>query len=315
MARYQNMLVAIDPNQDDQPALRRAVYLHQRIGGRIKAFLPIYDFSYEMTTLLSPDERTAMRQGVISQRTAWIREQARYYMDSGVPIDIKVVWHNRPFEAMIQEVLAGGHDLLLKMTHQHDKLESVIFTPTDWHLLRKCPCPVWMVKDQPWPEAGKALVAVNLASEELYHNSLNEKLVKETIELAEQVNHTEVHLVGAYPVTPINIAIELPEFDPSVYNDAIRGQHLIAMKALRQKFGIDEKMTHVEKGLPEEVIPDLSEHLQAGIVVLGTVGRTGISAAFLGNTAEQVIDHLRCDLLVIKPDDYLTPVALDDEDD
>lgn len=102
MAKYQNMLVAIDPNQDDQPALRRAVYLHQRIGGKIKAFLPIYDFSYEMTTLLSPDERTAMRQGVISQRTAWIREQAKYYLEAGVPIDIKVVWHNRPFEAIIR---------------------------------------------------------------------------------------------------------------------------------------------------------------------------------------------------------------------
>lgn len=37
MAMYQNMLVVIDPNQDDQPALRRAVYLHQRIGGKIKA--------------------------------------------------------------------------------------------------------------------------------------------------------------------------------------------------------------------------------------------------------------------------------------
>lgn len=68
MAKYQNLLVAIDPNQDDQPALRRAVYLVKRNGGRIKAFLPIYDFSYEMTTLLSPDERTAMRQGVISQQ-------------------------------------------------------------------------------------------------------------------------------------------------------------------------------------------------------------------------------------------------------
>ncbi len=172
-----------------------------------------------------------------------------------------------------------------------------------------------MVKDQPWPEGGKAVVAVNLASEENYHNALNEKLVKETLHLAEQVNHTEVHLVGAYPITPINIAIELPEFDPSVYNDAIRGQHLLAMKALRQKFGIDEKLTHVEKGLPEEVIPDLSEHLQAGIVVLGTIGRTGLSAAFLGNTAEQVIDHLRCDLLVIKPDQYQTPVELDDDED
>lgn len=315
MSRYQNILVAIDAQQDDQPALRRAVYLNQRIGGKIKAFLPIYDFSYEMTTLLSPDERANMRKGVISQRTEWIREQAHAYIEAGVEIEIKVVWHNRPFEAIIQEVLAHQHDLVLKMAHQHDRLEAVIFTPTDWHLLRKCPCPVWMVKDQPWPEGGKAVVAVNLASEEPHHDELNQKLIRETSRLAEMVNHTEVHLVGAYPITPINIAIELPDFDPSVYNDAIRGQHLVAMKALRQKFSISEEFTHVAKGLPEEVIPDIATHLDAGIVVLGTIGRTGLSAAFLGNTAEQVIDHLRCDLLAIKPDDFKSPIDYDDDED
>ncbi|MGE9550132.1 universal stress protein UspE [Erwinia amylovora] len=315
MAKYQNILVAVDPQQDDQPALRRAVYLNQRLGGRITAFLPIYDFSYEMTTLLSPDERTNMRKGVVSQRTEWIREQARAYLEAGVDIDVKVIWHNRPYEAIIQEVLNGRHDLVIKMAHQHDRLQAVVFTPTDWHLLRKCPCPVWMVKDQPWPEGGKAVVAVNLASEEPHHDPLNTKLVKETLELADMVNHTEVHLVGAYPITPINIAIELPDFDPSVYNDAIRGQHLLAMKALRQKFSIDEKFTHVDKGLPEEVIPELAEHLDAGVVVLGTIGRTGLSAAFLGNTAEQVIDHLRCDLLAIKPDGFTSPVELDNDED
>ncbi len=315
MAKYQNILVAIDPQQDDQPALRRAVYLNQRLGGRITAFLPIYDFSYEMTTLLSPDERTTMRKGVVSQRTEWIREQAKAYLEAGVNIEVKVIWHNRPFEAIIQEVLDGGYDLLLKMAHQHDRLQAVVFTPTDWHLLRKCPCPVWMVKDQPWPEGGKAVVAVNLASEEPHHDPLNTRLVKETLELAELVNHTEVHLVGAYPVTPINIAIELPDFDPSVYNDAIRGQHLLAMKALRQKFSIDEKYTHVDKGLPEEVIPSFSSHLDAGVVALGTIRRTGLAAAFLGNTAEQVIDHLRCDLLAIKPEGFTSPVELDDDED
>ena len=38
MAMYQNMLVVIDPNRDDQPALRRAVYLHQRIAAKLKPF-------------------------------------------------------------------------------------------------------------------------------------------------------------------------------------------------------------------------------------------------------------------------------------
>lgn len=313
MAKYQNMLVVIDPHQDDQPALRRAVYLQHRIGGRIKAFLPIYDFSYEMTTLLSQDECNAMRKSVITQRSAWIGQQARYYLESGVPIEIKVIWHNRPFEAIIQEAIADGHDLVLKMAHQHDKLEAMLFTPTDWHLLRKCPCPVWMVKDQPWPENGKALVALKLVTDEPYHQHLNEKLVQEALELADRVNHTEVHLVCSYPATPINISIELSGFDPGVYDDAVRGQHLLEMKALRQKFGIGEQFTHVEKGLPEEILPEIAGQLDAGILVLGCSGRTGISAAFLGNTAEQVINHLRCDLLVIKSDDYQTPVKQDND--
>ncbi len=83
MAKYQSMLVVIDPNQG-RPAGAKASgvpaptdwWTHQSL-------LPIYDFSYEMTTLLSPDERTAMRQGVIAQRTAWIREQAKFYTGIG----------------------------------------------------------------------------------------------------------------------------------------------------------------------------------------------------------------------------------------
>ncbi|GKX49998.1 universal stress protein UspE [Budvicia aquatica] len=303
MTHYRNLIVAIDPNEEDQAALRRAVYLVRRNGGKIKAFLPIYDFSYEVTSLLSQDERMAMRQSAIDQRVAWIRQLSHYYIESGVEIEIKVVWHKRYHEAVIEEVIACDHDLLLKAAHQQDRLEAVIFTPVDWHLLRKCPCPVWIVKDQPWPEHGKALVAVNLSSEEDFHDELNEKLVKESLKLAAFADSTEVQLVSAFPSTSINIAIELPEFDPTVYNNAIRGQFLVSMKALRQKHGIPEERTHVEKGMPEDVIPAVAESIDAGIVVLGTMGRTGISAAFIGNTTERVIGHLKCDLLAIKPDD------------
>ncbi len=197
MAMYQNMLVVIDPNQDDQPALRRAVYYINGLVAKLKPFCRSMT-SHTNDHPALPGRTYRYASGRHQPAYSLDPRAGKYYLNAGVPIEIKVVWHNRPFEAIIQEVISGGHDLVLKMAHQHDRLEAVIFTPTDWHLLRKCPSPVWMVKDQPWPEGGKALVAVNLASEEPYHNALNEKLVKETIELAEQVNHTEVHLVGAY---------------------------------------------------------------------------------------------------------------------
>lgn len=99
-----------------------------------------------------------------------------------------------------------------------------------------------------------------------------------------------------------------------MYNDAIRGQHLLAMKALRQKFSIDEKVTHVEKACLKKLSRILPNTSRRGSLCLAPLDVLD-SAAFLGNTAEQVIDHLRCDLLVIKPDEYQTPVELDDEDD
>ena len=96
-------------------------------------------------------------------------------------------------------------------------------------------------------------------------------------------------------------AVILPEFHTKEYVNSIRGQHLLNMKALRQKFGIDEDHTHVREGFPEDVIPEVAEELGAELVVLGTVGRTGLSAALLGNTAEHVISKLKCNLLAIKP--------------
>lgn len=185
------------------------------------------------------------------------------------------------------------------MAHQNDRLDAMIFTSLDRHLLRKCPCPVCMVKDKVWPNDGAIVVAVNLSNEESYHDKLNIKLIKETENISHQiVKNPHIHLVSAYPVAPINIAIELPDFDPNIYNQAMRAQHLVAMKKLRQRFTIDEKYTNVVEGSAEKKIPEICDELHAGIVVF-ILGRTGISAAFLGNTAEQIIDKLKCDLLAI----------------
>jgi universal stress protein E len=44
------------------------------------------------------------------------------------------------------------------------------------------------------------------------------------------------------------------------------------------------------------------------MVILGTTGRTGLSAVFIGNTAEQVIDKINCDVLALKPRGYVSPL-------
>ncbi len=309
MSIYNKILVIADVNSDQQPALARAIQLSEssRSESRITFFLSIYDFSYEMTSMLSADERNAMRKGVIQQRETWMREVAQPYLNEAINLEVKVVWHNRPYEAIIGEVFSGEHEIVVKSTRKHDLLESVIFTPTDWHLLRKCPSPVLLVKDHDWPVNGYVIASVHAGSENPTHLDLNDTMVEQLKDITHRLNAHPV-LVNAYPVTPANITIELPEFDPASYTDAVRGHHLTSMKALRQKHGLDEENTRVEQGLPEEVIPAAVKELSAGLVILGTTGRTGLSAVFIGNTAEHVIDKITCDVLAFKPSGYVSPL-------
>jgi len=308
MEKYQNILVVIDPTTEDQKALKRAVELAKCTNARITAYLCIYDFSYEMTTMLSADERDAMMKSVINDRQLWLSSLIEEIDHDGVNIDSTVVWHNRPFEPILDQVINNGFDILIKGTHQHDKLKSVIFTPTDWHLLRKCPCPVLLVKDHLWPKNGNIVAAVNVGSDEEEHQLLNNKIVEETQNLAKLIE-ANGHLVNSYPGTPVNIAIEIPEFNANEYNDSMKNHHISAMKELAEQFDFDIANTHVEEGLPEDVIENVAKKLDAELVILGTVGRTGLSAALIGNTAEHVIDRLNCDLLALKPDNYVSPAA------
>lgn len=309
MNQYTNLLVAIDPEQENQPALLRAIDIGRTSSAPVKLtlFLAIYDFSYDMTSMLSFDERQAMQSEVIRQRQEWLSALVERLNVTDLQIGLHVIWHNRPYESMVEQIYEGHHDLLIKATHPHAKLGSVIFTPTDWHLLRKCPVPVLLVKEQGWPENGKILTAVNLSSDNETHEALNDKLIDEAKKMSKFLN-AEVNLVNAYPATPVNVTIELPEFDPSTYTDAVRGHHLLAMKALRQKHGINEENTFCEEGIPENIIPKVANELGAGLVILGTTGRIGLSAIFIGNTAEHTIDQLDCDVLAIKPDGYISPL-------
>lgn len=305
---YSHLLVVLDPDQEQQKALGRGITLARLEQASLTLFVSIYDFSYEMTTMLSGEERENMRSSLINERKEWVESLLRHYDTRDIKIDIKVVWHHRPFEAIIKCALEGEHDLLIKGTRKHDKLQSVIFTPTDWHLLRKAPCAVLLVKDHEWPPHGQVIAAVNAGAEDKAHQSLNQRIISAGKHIGSKLE-AELHLINCYPTAPLNMAIEIPEFDTSDYQANVRNYHQKSLGELASEHHIDSSQLHVREGLPEDQIPALAEDIDAELVVLGTVGRTGFTAALLGNTAEHVIEQLNCDVLAIKPEGFKSPLA------
>lgn len=305
MITYNRILAVVQPDKSEQPALSRAIEIAKKTGAEVHALLVVYDFSYDMTTMLTRAEREAMRKAVTNDRKQWAENTFSHY--DGCPVEVSVVWNDKRYEAIIRYAVEQNIDLVVKSTRQHHELSTIIFTPTDWNLLRKCPTPVLLVKDHVWPENGTVVAAVNVGSEDKEHAELNNKITVVATDYANMLSG-QVHLANAYPSTPLNIAIEIPDFNAQTYQNSVRDHHLKEMEAHSAKYGIGIANCHVVEGLPEKAVSRISEQLNAELVVIGTVGRTGLSAAFIGNTAEHVLDSLNCDVLAIKPDGFVSPI-------
>ena len=56
------------------------------------------------------------------------------------------------------------------------------------------------------------------------------------------------------------------------------------------------------RGEPAAEIVRVAEERGAGLIVISSHGRTGLGRILFGSTAESVVRHARCPVLVVKPD-------------
>ena len=63
------------------------------------------------------------------------------------------------------------------------------------------------------------------------------------------------------------------------------------------------------RGDPQVVIPSKVKELDADVLVLGTVSRTGVGGLLIGNTAEAILNRVDCSVMTLKPEGFVSPVA------
>ena len=67
---------------------------------------------------------------------------------------------------------------------------------------------------------------------------------------------------------------------------------------------------HLVKGPAHKEIPIVAKQIEADLVVMGTVARTGVPGFIMGNTAETILNQVECSVLAIKPAGFITPITL-----
>ena len=109
----------------------------------------------------------------------------------------------------------------------------------------------------------------------------------------------ELEIICAIEVPALLADLDL--VDPRVYIADAKEDMAPLIKSLASKFDLPEKLFTIKRGPVEKVITSQAAAKRAQLVIMGTVGRKGVKARLLGNTAEKVLRHLKTDVLALKP--------------
>jgi nucleotide-binding universal stress UspA family protein len=106
------------------------------------------------------------------------------------------------------------------------------------------------------------------------------------------VDYAAGFVAPAAPIAPFSFMQYVQDAEESV---------LKALKAAARKCGVSSASCHVLTGAPPfDEICRLAQEIPADLIVMPTHGRTGLKHVFLGSTAERIVQHSSCPILVTR---------------
>lgn len=300
-----HLLVVVDPNEKRQPALERAVWFAKQCGASLELFACVYEQGLASPGLYAADALECARKDLVAASRWRLKEHARRLAADGIEVRVDARWGHPLDAAIVEKVEESLPDFVLKETHYHSPLRRSLFSSTDWNLIRTCPVPLWLVKPRPITKRPCIVAAVDPLHAHDKPASLDDAIIASAKALEAAVGG-DLYVFHAYDIAPalalspdsMMMPISLPVRDVSA---ALERRHSAAVHALAERHSIDPCKVQIHEGPTRQLLVALTEQMDADIAVLGAVSRTGLGRVFVGSTAEQVLDKLPCDLVIIKP--------------
>lgn len=320
MKRFRNILYVAHPSGVVLKAFHHAVGLAERNDARLtvlQVIEKIPPYLNRLTPFMLRQIRLEEHKAALNRLCEWVKGR--------VKTEAKLV-EGKPFLEVIRDVLRNERDLVVKSAEGGDGAMTRLFGTTDMHLLRKCPCPVWLIKSTELTPFRRIMAAVDFNELDPTDPDSTEPLNRKILELAGSLAflaQSELHVVHAWsPVGESHLrGTGMTTEEVASYLKDIRMIHRRWFDRLMRKakkwIGPEEYQaikpkTHLPNGDAREVIPDIARTLGVDLIVMGTVARTGIPGLFIGNTAESILSGIDCSVLAVKPEGFVTPIKLEE---
>jgi universal stress protein E len=224
--------------------------------------------------------------------------------DFGINVHTSVVQDRPAYDAVIAKALEIEPRIVVKGTAYHSVAERAVFNFNDWQLIRKLDYPLWLVKQREWSSDPVIIAAVDPMHPDEEHSALTQATVDHAKAVAEKCNarflllHTyelleEVSNWAKLQFKPMKVPMHELE-------EKMRAEHGRQLDSLAAENAIDPDAIHMLPGRTHEILPGFARSENADLVVMGAVARSGLKRRIIGSTAEHVLDHVPCDILIAR---------------
>jgi universal stress protein E len=299
--KFTRIFVAIaNPWAGITNAIRRASALAHKTGASIELFHAIPSIVSAGMAHADAEHFTRMEAQESRRRLERTANRLRReeiivntYVQTGYPIH----------EAILRQVRLTKAELVVIEARKHNVFARLLLTQTDFELIRGCPVPLLIVKGRAAWRSPRILAALDPFHSNDKSSALDAEIVDAACAMADVVRGS-VHAVHVYRRLDLSL-LGVP-IGP-VLTDSIAAQEKAYKTAVHRRFveavssyEIAKGKTHLVCGDPATEIPALARSMRAGLVVMGATSRSGLKRIFIGNTAEHVLDSLKCDVLVVR---------------
>ncbi len=311
MKNLNRVLCVIDPTTEQQHALERAAWIAEFSGAELELFICYYNEYLAGDRFFDSRSLVKARNEMIESFRARLEKLAAPLRERGLKVRTAATWDHPLHEGIVRHAAAAKADLVVKDTHYHSAAARVLLSNTDWQLIRTVAAPLWLVKPRAMPEKPVFIAAIDPMNEHDKPAALDDEIVMLAKSLAAGCGG-DVRAFHAYDprvaVATASANAYLPVSLPmDEIEEQMREQHGKRFREIINFHGIAEDHADLVSGRTHEELPALATQIDAGVVVMGAVARNRLKRLFVGATAERTLDHLPCDLLIVKPDWFETP--------
>ncbi|GAB3022628.1 universal stress protein [Bowmanella dokdonensis] len=290
-----HLLVIADLPGHKPKALGKARLIADATGCELTVLSFVHEQLKHLPDNLSAAQQRAIQTSLLEQRQQWLDRQLSEAGLNNAGTQSQVIWEKN-IAGWVQEYCKQHNfDMVLKTGHRS---EGLFYTPTDWHLLRTSQIPVMLVAEKKWRKQHNVLVALDMGSKLQSKQALNRQLLSAAVDWSRNFGG-QVHCVYCVPVSPV-LKDLMGISNKQAARDA-KKQYLPIIQEMAGDFAIDKHHVHIKAGEPDKVLPSVAADINAGLVVIGTVGRKGVKGQLLGNTAEKILALLKTDVMAIQP--------------